>query len=74
MTTDLLTLANDVATLVDGAVIPAGPYSQLRFVITGGYVDVAGAIYASSPDVRGSAPGRDRDRAAAHAQLRRSPG
>lgn len=53
VTTDLLTLANDVTRLVDGAVIPAGPYSQLRFVITGAYLDVAGAIYASSPDYPG---------------------
>jgi hypothetical protein len=53
VTTDLLTLAHEVAALVDGAVIPAGPYSQLRLVITGGYVDVAGAIYASSPTYQG---------------------
>lgn len=57
VTTDLLTLANDVAALVDGAVIPAGQYSQLRFVITGAYLDVAGAIYASSPDYEGLPPG-----------------
>jgi hypothetical protein len=57
VTTDLLTLASDVAKLVEGAVIPAGPYSQLRFVITGGYVDVAGAIYASSPTYEGLPPG-----------------
>lgn len=56
VTTDLLTLSNDVATLVAGAVIPAGPYSQLRFVITGGYVNVAGAIYASSPTYEGLPP------------------
>lgn len=52
-TTDLLTLSNDVATLVQGAVVPAGTYTQLRFVISGGYVDVAGAIYASSPTYAG---------------------
>lgn len=39
-TTDLLTLANDTQTLVDNATIPAGTYSELRFVITGGYIDV----------------------------------
>lgn len=32
-TTDLLTLANDVATLVDDVTIEAGSYSQLRFII-----------------------------------------
>lgn len=52
-TTDLLTLSNDVATLVQGAVVPAGTYTQLRFVISGGYIDVAGAIYASSPTYAG---------------------
>jgi hypothetical protein len=52
-TTDLLTLANDVTTLVDAAPIPAGTYSQLRFVITGAYIEVDGAIYASSPDYAG---------------------
>jgi hypothetical protein len=57
VTTNLLTLANEVTALVDGAVIPAGPYSQLRLVITGGYLDVAGAIYASSSDYPGLPPG-----------------
>jgi len=45
--TNLLTLANDVMTLVDGATVPAGTYSKLGFVITGGYLDVGGTIYAS---------------------------
>jgi hypothetical protein len=40
VTTDLLTLANDAAELVSDAVVPAGTYSQLRFVITGGYIEV----------------------------------
>ncbi len=53
VTTNLLTLANDTATLVDGAVVPAGTYSQLRFVITGGYISVGGVIYASSPTYEG---------------------
>jgi hypothetical protein len=57
VTTDLLTLANDVAKLVDGASVPAGTYTQLRFVITGGYLDVDGTIYASSPDYAGLPPG-----------------
>jgi hypothetical protein len=56
-TTDLLTLANDTARLVDGAVVPAGTYTQLRFVITGGYVQVDGRIYASSPTYEGLPPG-----------------
>jgi uncharacterized protein DUF4382 len=53
MTTDLLTLANDTAKLVDGAEVPVGTYSQLRFVITGAYVEVGGVIYASSPTYEG---------------------
>jgi hypothetical protein len=40
VTTDLLTLRNDFRTLVDNAVIPAGSYSQLRFVIDGAYIEV----------------------------------
>lgn len=39
-TTDLLTLANDTKTLVQDAVVPSGTYSQLRFVITGAYLEV----------------------------------
>jgi hypothetical protein len=39
-TTDLLTLANDTETLVQDAVVPSGTYSQLRFVITGAYLEV----------------------------------
>ncbi len=50
--TNLLTLANDVMTLVDGATVPAGTYSKVGFVITGGYLDVGGTIYAS-PDYDG---------------------
>ncbi len=53
VTTNLLTLSNDVMTLVDAATVPAGTYGQLRFVITGGYLDVGGTIYASSPDYEG---------------------
>src|SRR5512140_3758347 len=52
-TTDLLKLANDTATLVDAVEVPSGTYSQLRFVITGGYVEVGGVIYASSPTYEG---------------------
>jgi hypothetical protein len=57
VTQDLLKLATDTAALVEGAAIPAGPYSQLRFVITGGYIESAGGIYASSPDYAGLPPG-----------------
>lgn len=58
VTTDLLTLANDTADLVKDAVVPAGTYSELRFVISGGYVEVKQAdgstkLYASSPDYAG---------------------
>lgn len=51
-TGDLLQLANDVATLVDEAVVPGGSYSQLRFVISGGCIEVetetGSEVYASS--------------------------
>jgi hypothetical protein len=40
ITTDLLTLTSDVATLVDDAIIPAGTYGQMRFVIDGAYLEV----------------------------------
>jgi hypothetical protein len=58
VTTDLLTLANDTSTLVKDAVVPEGKYSELRFVITGGYVEVENSdgttsIYASSDDYAG---------------------
>jgi hypothetical protein len=58
VTTDLLTLANSTSELVKDATLPAGTYSQLRFVITGGYVEVDNgdgttSIYASSPDYEG---------------------
>ncbi|HEV8456113.1 MAG TPA: DUF4382 domain-containing protein [Gemmatimonadales bacterium] len=58
VTTDLVDLANNTATLVDAVAVPAGTYTQLRFVITGGYVEVENAdgttsIYASSPTYSG---------------------
>jgi hypothetical protein len=40
ITTDLLTLANSTASLVSEAAVPPGRYSELRFVVTGGYVKV----------------------------------
>jgi hypothetical protein len=57
-TTDLITLANDTADLVKDAVVPAGTYKELRFVITGAYIEVEQAdgstkIFASSPDYAG---------------------
>lgn len=58
VTTDLLTLANDVSTIVENAVVPAGTYGQLRFVITGAYIEVEGQngeslVYATSPSYEG---------------------
>lgn len=47
-TKDLLTLAHDVATIVNGADVPAGTYTQLRLVISGGYLDVGGTLYATA--------------------------
>lgn len=53
VTVDLLTLQNDVLDLVDDEVVPEGVYSQLRLVISGGYLaveqdDGSTAVYASS--------------------------
>jgi hypothetical protein len=58
ITTDLLTLANSTSELVKDATRPAGTYTQLRFVITGGYVEVENgdgttSIYSSSSDYEG---------------------
>lgn len=58
VTTDLLTLSNDVISLVDGVALPSGSYSQLRFVISGAYLEVEGpgegtTIYATSADYDG---------------------
>jgi hypothetical protein len=58
ITTDLLTLANSTAELVKDGVVPAGTYGQLRFVVTGGYVEVENtdgstSIFASSPTYAG---------------------
>ena len=57
-TTDLLTLAQTTGQLVKDAVVPAGKYTQLRFVITGGYIEIANcadgsSFYASSPTYSG---------------------
>jgi len=61
VTTNLLTLSTDVASLVDGFVIPSGTYTQLSFVITGAYIEVdngngTSSFYASSPDYAGLPP------------------
>lgn len=52
ITTDLLTLANDTADLVKDADVPQGTYRELRFVISGAYVQVtedgATRVYATS--------------------------
>lgn len=62
VTTDLITLANTTTVLVDAQPVPAGTYTQLRFVISGGYIEVENAdgstsIYASSPTYAGLPPG-----------------
>ncbi|HJS47465.1 MAG TPA: DUF4382 domain-containing protein [Gemmatimonadales bacterium] len=58
VTTDLLTLAQDTYLLVDDVLVPEGGYGQLRFVISGGYIEVedeAGGseFFASSPEYAG---------------------
>ena len=62
VTTNLLTLADTSAILVQDVIVPAGTYSQLRFVISGAYIavdngDGTSRIYASSPDYAGLPPG-----------------
>lgn len=62
-TTDLLTLSNDVASLVEDVTVPAGAYSQLRFIIPEACIgveqdDASEHIYASSGfDACGAADG-----------------
>jgi len=58
VTVDLLRLKDTTAHLVQEADVPSGTYAQLRFVITGGYIEVENSdattsIYASSPDYAG---------------------
>lgn len=59
VTTDLLTLVDSTQSLIADVVIPAGSYSQLRFVISGAYLEVEGdeagttTIFASSPGYAG---------------------
>jgi len=57
-TTDLLTLADETEILVDGEDVPNGTYGQLRFVITGAYIQVddggeTSSIYATSDGYAG---------------------
>ncbi|NVI97430.1 DUF4382 domain-containing protein [Myxococcus sp. AM009] len=57
-TVNLLELANSTSELVSEAVVPNGDYSELRFVITGGYIEVANedgssTVFASSADYAG---------------------
>lgn len=66
VTTDLLSLSNDVVEIVDDYEIPAGNYSQLRFVISGAYLEVENeeggtTIYATSPDYEGLPAGVEAD-------------
>ena len=66
VTLDLVTLANETANLVDEAVLPAGTYSQLRFVISGAYIEVENedgstSVYATSPTYAGLPAGETVD-------------
>ncbi|GEL71483.1 DUF4382 domain-containing protein [Myxococcus virescens] len=65
-TVSLLELANSTSELVSDAVVPNGDYSELRFVITGGYIEVANAdgastVFASSADYAGLPAGTQVD-------------
>lgn len=58
LTTDLLTLVGTTQVLIDSLAVPVGSYGQLRFVISGGYIEVEQAgggtsIYATSPTYAG---------------------
>jgi len=57
-TTNLLDLAGTTDTLAENVEVPNGKFHELRFVITGGYVEVGSedrttSIYASSPTYAG---------------------
>ncbi|QRK13145.1 DUF4382 domain-containing protein [Archangium violaceum] len=57
-TTNLVTLANDTKDIVKDAVVPAGRYSELRFVISGAYIEVeqedgSTLIYATDENYEG---------------------
>lgn len=58
VTTDLLTLVSSTQELIAGEAIPVGSYGQLRFVLSGAYLEVdngdgSTSIYASSPSYAG---------------------
>jgi hypothetical protein len=63
VTVDLLTLADQWMTLVDGVEVPSSQYGQLRFVISGAYIKVetetGEQIFASSPDYAGLPAGAE---------------
>ena len=63
VTVDLLTLADEWMTLVEGVEIPDGQYGQLRFVISGAYLRVEEAegnrIFATSADYAGLPEGEE---------------
>ena len=58
VTVDLTTLTNTSTLLVNNVTVPSGTFEQLRFVISGAYLQVEGAsggsqVFASSPDYAG---------------------
>lgn len=58
VTVDLLTLATQTMDLVKDATVPSGTYTQLRFKISGAYIEtgtpgVTTSIYATSPTYAG---------------------
>lgn len=58
ITTNLVTLANDTQDIVKDAIVPEGKYSELRFVISGAYIEVeqedgSSRFYATSNDYAG---------------------
>ncbi|MBZ4397519.1 MULTISPECIES: DUF4382 domain-containing protein [unclassified Myxococcus] len=64
VTVSLLELANSTSELVSEAVVPNGDYDQLRFVITGGYLEVRNedgttSIFATSDDYAGLPEGAE---------------
>ena len=48
VTVDLLELRDTIADLVEDAIVPSGTYHQLRFVISGAYIEVENASGGSS--------------------------
>lgn len=47
---ELTTLAGDVATLVDGAIVPTGHYGQLRVVVADACIVTPDGVFSSSDD------------------------